>query len=70
MKTITAQRLIYVDHEEEIASLNVILSQIQAKGVFAPELQPTVDHILARLDQLQTAQCAKLVCYDQREERV
>jgi len=70
MMTITTQRLTYADHEDEIASLNAILAQLQAKGVFEPKLQPAVDQILERLDQLQTASTARLVRYDQREERV
>ena len=69
MKTITTQRLVYAKHEEEIASLNAVLADIQAHGVFTPELQPTVDRILTRLDQLQTTTAAKLVRYDQWEER-
>lgn len=66
---IQTQRIDYPDHREEIASLNSILADIQAKGTFAPELQPVVDKILARLDQLMIASQAQVRLYDPREER-
>ena len=66
---VSTQRLDYADHSEEIASLNAILAPIQAMKPFPPELQPTVEAILARLSLLQLGEKAVLSLYDQREER-
>jgi hypothetical protein len=60
----TTQCLSYEDHEDEIASLNHILAQLQ-QGEPVPALQPTISYILARLDLLMVASRAKLTRYDQ-----
>jgi hypothetical protein len=60
---ISPQELTYEDHKDEIQFLNEILANIQAKGIFEPKLQPTVDSILARLDSLMIASEAKLKAY-------
>jgi hypothetical protein len=61
----TTQCLTYENHEDEIASLNHILAQLQ-QGEPVPALEPTISYILARLDRLMLASRAKLIRYDQR----
>ena len=63
---IQTQRLEYQDHQEEIASLNKILADIQANGD-QPGLRATVEYIIDRLDQLMTTDKAVLKIYDQHE---
>jgi hypothetical protein len=60
---IQQQELTYEDHKDEIQFLNEILANIQAKGTFSPQLQPTVERILKRLDALMVASEAKLKAY-------
>lgn len=66
---VQTQRIDYPDHADEIASLNGILADIQAKGTFAPALQPVVEKILARLDHLMIASKAQVRVYDPWEEK-
>ena len=66
---VQTQRLDYADNCEQISALNKILADIQRKGNFTPDLQETVDFILARLDHLMLGQKAHLSLYDQRVER-
>lgn len=66
MSFIRQKFLSYADHDEEIASLNFILAQIQSSGT-RPDLSEAVAHILKRLDQLQQHSKATLRDYDQFE---
>jgi chemotaxis regulatin CheY-phosphate phosphatase CheZ len=69
MSFVHTQRLDYIDHSEEIASLNRVLADIQACQPFPPELQATVERLIARIDHLMLSSRAVLSTYDQHEER-
>lgn len=64
---IQTQQLTYADNSEEIRALSKILNGLPKP--FTPDFQETVEFILNRMVQLQTAQAAKLSLYDQRSER-
>jgi hypothetical protein len=57
-------RLDYTDNDAHISALNKILAGLPKP--YPPEMQETVDFILNRMIELQTAQVARLVLYDQR----
>lgn len=54
------KQLVYVDHSEEIASINSTLADIQRCTPFPPALSGTVERLLLRLDALMTVQGAAL----------
>jgi hypothetical protein len=60
---IQTQKLEYQDHREEIVTLNRILADIQTCQPFPPELQPTVERIIVRLDHLMTVKDAVLKAF-------
>jgi len=66
---VTTQRLDYPDHAEEIAELNRTLADIQAMKPFPPELQPTVERLILRIDHLMVSSQPQVSIYDQREDR-
>lgn len=66
---IQTHKLEYPDHKDEIATLNHVLASLQFgyPHGYPERLQPTVDMIMGKLDQLMTAQNARIKLYDQRE---
>lgn len=65
MSTFVApMRLDYTDNGEQISALNKILAGLPKP--YPPDFQETVDFILGRMVELQTAQAARLSLYDQR----
>lgn len=68
MSFLKQQRLEYGRHNEEIASLNSILADIQRCQPFPPELEPTVKSIIDRLNVLMLANEFILKDYDPREQ--
>ena len=65
---IQTQRLEYERHSEEINTLNQILAVVQANypSGYPAEMHPAIALVMSRLDQLMTAQNARLKIYDQR----